>query len=174
MIMLAEAFPEEKFILAAISTVSDVHYESGRGIPNLHLVFDRTNDILAFAHAGVITSGTATLETAIWGIPQVVVYKSASWLSFMIARMVVRIKFISLVNLIAGREVVKELIQENLTQGNLVEELYRIVHDDQVRARILQEYSEIRNILGEEPVSTKAASLMTAYLNLKNSSIFPA
>jgi lipid-A-disaccharide synthase len=164
MIILAKAFPEEKFILAAISTISDTCYESCRDIPNLRLVFDRTNDILAFAHAGVITSGTATLETAIWGVPQVVVYKSASWLSFMIARMIVRIKFISLVNLIAGREVVKELIQENLNQGNLVEELNRIMHDEQVRARILQEYSEIRNLLGDESASTKAASLMTAYL----------
>jgi len=165
MVKLAQAYPDEKFILAAISTVPDTLYLPCRNIANIHLVFDRTNDILAHAYAGVITSGTATLETAIWGIPQVVVYRSSSKLSFLIARMVVRIKFISLVNLIAGREVVKELIQENLNLENLIEEVNRIIYDGKVRQRIIQEYREIQNILGKEPASLRAATLITAYLN---------
>lgn len=164
MIVLATEYPDEKFILAAISTVPEELYRPCSGIKNITLVFDRTNDILANAYAGVVTSGTATLETAIWGVPQIVVYKASSWITFMIARMVIKIKFISLVNLIADREVVKELIQENLTLDNLKAELDRILYDQAVRKRMLLDYSEIQNILGNEPVSIRAAELMINYL----------
>ncbi|MBR9997650.1 MAG: lipid-A-disaccharide synthase [Cyclobacteriaceae bacterium] len=164
MISLAKAFPEENFVLAAISTVPDHLYQPCLGVKNIHPVFDRTNDILAFAFAGVITSGTATLETAIWGIPQVVVYRSSSKISFFIARMVVKVKFISLVNLIANREVVRELIQKDLTLDNLGAALNRILYDQEARSRMLQDYQEIRDMLGEEPVSGKAAELMIGYL----------
>jgi lipid-A-disaccharide synthase len=164
MVGLAKANPDENFILAAISNVPGKLYNSCRDIPNIHLVFDRTNDILAYAHAGVITSGTATLETAIWGVPQVVVYRSHSKISFFIGRMVVKIKFISLVNLIAGHEVVTELIQDDLTLENLKQEVHRIVYNEEMRIRMIKEYDEIRHILGQEPASEKAAKLMTSYL----------
>lgn len=164
MIHLAREYPQEKFILAAISTVPEELYRPCRNIQNFHLVFDRTNDILAYAYAGVVTSGTATLETALWGVPQVVVYRSSSLISFFIARLVVRVKFISLVNLIAGREVVKELIQANLTLENLKNEMDQLLYNQEVRKRILMDYSEIRNILGNDPVSGRAADLMIHYL----------
>ncbi len=164
MTRLAKRYPAEKFVLAGISTAPVELYQPCAGIHNIHLVFDRTNDILAYAYAGVVTSGTATLETAIWGVPQVVVYRSSSLISFFIARMVIKIKFISLVNLIAGREVVKELIQKNLTLENLKTELDKILYDQEVRNRMFSDYLEIQNSLGNEPVSMRAAELMIHYL----------
>ena len=164
MVSLAEQLPQEKFILAAISTVPEELYNACRDTENIHLVFDRTNDVLAYAFAGVITSGTATLETALWNVPQVVVYKAGSRISFMIARMVIKVKFISLVNLIAGREVVQELIQENLTPVKLANALSILLHDRDVRERMFLDYKEIRDLLGDEPASGRAAKLMIQYL----------
>ena len=114
-----------------------------------------------------MTSGTATLETALWDIPQVVIYRSNSPLSVLIAKKVIKVKFISLVNLIAGREVVRELIQESLTREHLNEEMHKLLNDTTYRDRIYTNYTEIRNILGNEPVSDKTANLMLAYLNEK-------
>lgn len=165
MINLAHRNPKEKFVLAAISTVPEELYRTCMNVPNIHPVFDRTNDILAFAHAAVVTSGTATLETALWEVPQIVVYRSSSSISFLIARMVIRIKFISLVNLIAGREVVKELIQSDLTPGNLQAELDKLLFNEEARKRILLDYKEIKNTLGNDPVSERAADLMIHYLS---------
>jgi len=164
MVKLADSFPNQKFVLAAISSVPEHLYLPCREVNNIKIVFDRTNDILAFAFAGVITSGTATLETALWEVPQVVVYRSTSKISFFIARMVVKIKFISLVNLIVGREVVKELIQEDFTQEKLSSEVNKLIFDNAVRNRILEEYKELKNILGHDPVSDRAADLMVHYL----------
>jgi lipid-A-disaccharide synthase len=164
MVGLAYKYPEEKFVLAAISTVPEALYDPCREVKNLKLVFDRTYDILAHAYAGVITSGTATLETALWNVPQVVVYRAGSKISFMIARMVIKVKYISLVNLIAGREVVRELIQQDLTQENLGSALNSLLHDREVREKMLQDYRKIRELLGDEPASGRAAKLMIDYL----------
>jgi lipid-A-disaccharide synthase len=138
-----------------------------KNIPNITIVYDRTYDVLAFSHAAIVTSGTATLETALWDIPQVVIYRSNSALSVFIAKKVIKVKFISLVNLIAGREVVRELIQENLTREHLNDEMRKLLDDTVYRDRIYKDYAEVRNILGNEPVSDKAADLMIKYLKKK-------
>ncbi len=164
MIKLAANFPNERFVVAAVSTVPEHLYWPCKKVNNIKIVFDRTNDILAFAFAGVITSGTATLETALWEVPQVVVYRTTSKISAFIARLVVKTKHISLVNLIIGREVVKELIQEDLNKETLSLELNTIIFDNIVRNRIFQDYKELKNILGDHPVSERAAELMTHYL----------
>jgi lipid-A-disaccharide synthase len=164
MIELARCYPEEKFILAAISTVPEDLYESCRKVGNIQLVFDRTNDILAYAYAGVITSGTATLETALWGVPQMVVYRFSSPVSYLIGRMVVKVKFISLVNLIAGKEVVRELIQSNLSVRNMKTEMDRLLYNQEVRTRMMEDYNDLKNILGNDPVSGCTADLMIHYL----------
>ena len=164
MIRLAVKFPNENFILAAISTVPEKMYDPCRSVRNIRVVVDRTYDILAYAYAGVITSGTATLETALWNVPQVVVYRASSTVSYLIGRMVIKIKYISLVNLIAGREVVRELIQQDLTEKNLSNALMEIICNGEVRERMLRDYSQIRDMLGDEPVSAKAADLMIGHL----------
>jgi lipid-A-disaccharide synthase len=164
LVSLARKHPEEKFVLAAISTVPAALYAPCGDVDNIELVFDRTYDILAYASAGVITSGTATLETALWNVPQVVVYRANSKISLMIARMVIKVKYISLVNLIAGREVVRELIQQDLTPENLGAVLNILLYDREAREKMFQDYREIRDLLGDEPVSARAAELMLGYL----------
>ena len=167
LVNLASDFADTQFILGGIKSIPQHLYSEIEKIPNITIVYDRTYDVLAFSYAAVVTSGTATLETALWDIPQVVIYRSNSALSVIIAKMVIKVKFISLVNLIAGREVVRELIQENLTREHLNDEMHKLLNDTTYRDRIYTNYTEIRNILGNEPVSDKAANLMIKYL--KNS-----
>ena len=161
---LALDFPDTQFILGGIKSIPRELYSRVKEVPNITIVYDRTYDVLAFAHAAVVASGTATLETALWDIPQVVIYRSNSPITVLIVRMVIKVKFISLVNLIAGREVVRELIQENLTREYLNEEMHKLINDSTYRDRIYTNYAEVRNILGNEPVSDKAADLMIKYL----------
>jgi len=164
LIQLASSFRDVQFILAGIKSLPPQLYAEVDQASNIAIVYDRTYDVLAFAQAAVVTSGTATLETALWEVPQVVIYRSNSPITVLIARMVIKVKFISLVNLIAGREVVRELIQKNLTQEHLHAEVDRLYTDEAYRNRILSDYAEVRNILGNEPVSEKAAVLMMKYL----------
>jgi lipid-A-disaccharide synthase len=161
---LASSCADIQFILCGIKSIPYSLYAPLEKAHNITIVYDRTYDVLAYALAAVVTSGTATLETALWDIPQVVVYRSNSHISMFIARMVIKIKFISLVNLIAGREVVKELIQKNLTREHLHSEVNRLINDEVYRQRILSDYAVVRNILGNEPASEKAAELMYNYL----------
>jgi len=165
MVKLARSMPDVIFILGAIHGVNDSYYATSTSVQNIKLVFDRTYDVLAYAHAAVVTSGTATLETCLWKVPQVVVYKSNSRISMAIAKMVIKVKFISLVNLIAGKEVVKELIQENLSPENLNDEVVKLYKNNQYRNQILDSYEEISSILGKDPVSDKAATMIVKYLN---------
>jgi lipid-A-disaccharide synthase len=153
-----------QFILAGIGSMPSLFYAEIDKLPNVAIVYDQTYDVLAYARAAVVTSGTATLETALWDVPQVVIYRTNSRISMFIGKLVIKIKFISLVNLIAGREVVKELIQENLTHENLNAEVIRLNNDETYRKRILSDYAEIRNLLGSDPVSDKVADLMYRYL----------
>jgi lipid-A-disaccharide synthase len=164
LIKLATKFSNVQFILCGIKSISSELYADVESTPNIVIVYDRTYDVLALAKAAVVTSGTATLETALWDVPQVVIYRSNSHISAFIARLVIKVKFISLVNLIAGREVVKEFIQRDLTPENLNSEFDRLYNDTIYRNRIHADYTEIRNILGNEPVSDKAAEYMYNYL----------
>lgn len=165
LIELANSMKDTQFIMGGISSMPPEFYAEIEKLTNVTIIFDRTYDVLAFAHAAIVTSGTATLETALWDIPQVVIYRSNSRISVFIGRMVIKVKFISLVNLIAGREVVRELIQKNLTKEHLYDEVNRLVNDETYRKRILIDYAEINNLLGNEPVSDKAADLMYGYLH---------
>jgi len=125
-------------------------------------VFDQTYDLLSHAEAALVTSGTATLETALLGIPEVVCYKGSRF-SFWIARRVVHVKFISLVNLIMDREVVKELIQHFLTRENLVRELKKLFEPAR-REEMKREYNELKSRLGGSGASERTAGLMIQYL----------
>ena len=167
LVKMASDFSETQFILGGIKSISQGLYSDVENVPNITIVYDRTYDVLAFSHAAVVTSGTATLETALWDIPQVVIYRSNSPVTVLIVKMVIKVKFISLVNLIAGREVVRELIQEKLTREHLNDEMLKLLDDTTYRDRIYNDYAEIRNILGNEPVSDKAADLMIKYLKNK-------
>jgi lipid-A-disaccharide synthase len=124
--------------------------------------------VLSVAKAAIVTSGTATLETALFNVPQVVVYKTNP-VSYLLAKFVIRVPFISLVNLVAGKEVVKELIQKEVNSTRLSDELKLIIANEENRERILAEYKEVYTTLDAGgSASANAAALMIKYLNEKN------
>ena len=152
------------FVVAAIDHLDQKLYDPLKGFPNVTFVFDRTYDILEKARAAIVTSGTATLETALFNVPQIVVYK-ADPVSFFLAKLMVKVPFISLVNLIAAREVVREMIQAKANEKDVSAELDRIVQNGR-RAEILSGYKEMVEKLdtGGSSASENTAHLMINYL----------
>ena len=119
---------------------------------NVRLVVGKTYEILNLCDAAIVTSGTATLETALWNIPQVVCYK-AHPISYLIAKYLVQIKFISLVNLIVDKEIVKELIQKDYTSENVLREVDLLLTDEKMRRKQLTDYQELNILLGQKNAS---------------------
>jgi lipid-A-disaccharide synthase len=122
-----------------------------------------TYDLLSQAQLALVTSGTATLETAIFGVPQVVCYKGSA-LSIWLARKLVKIKYISLVNLILNRSAVPELIQEECTIENMQLALTELLPGQQQRAAQLASYEQLQNLLKQSGVSERIANSMNSYL----------
>ena len=162
MVSVARRFPEKQFAVAAVKNHSEELYDVCRNQPNIRLIFEENYNLLHRAHAAIVTSGTATLETALFNVPQVVVYKT-SLLSYIVGKIVLKVRFLSLVNLIADKEVVKELIQAKCNEKNLADALEEIL-DPGVRTKIFADYEAIQKILGKEKASQKAARLMVNYL----------
>ena len=127
-------------------------YDSIIGLSNVRLVVGKTYEILNLCDAAIVTSGTATLETALWNIPQVVCYK-AHPISYLIAKYLVQIKFISLVNLIVDKEIVKELIQKDYTSENVLREVDLLLTDEKMRRKQLTDYQELNILLGQKNAS---------------------
>jgi lipid-A-disaccharide synthase len=127
----------------------------------IKIVQNDTYNLLKAATAALVKSGTSTLETALFGVPQVVCYKGSN-ISYQIAKRVVTVKYISLVNLIADKMIVKELIQDDLNTENLVRELKHIIEN---QAIMKKEYEILRGVLGNVGASEKAAKLMVKYLS---------
>ena len=153
------------YICAAPSQKKSTYlkYIKDKNIEKVKIVENQTYEILSKSSAALVTSGTATLETALFKIPQVVCYKS-SWISIMIGRFLLRnLKYISLVNLILDKEVVKELIQENLNEKNLTNELKNILEGDH-RINMLKSYNELIDKLGNRGASEKTALKIFNYL----------
>ena len=153
------------YICAAPSQKKSTYlkYIKDKNIEKVKIVENQTYEILSKSSAALVTSGTATLETALFKIPQVVCYKS-SWISIMIGRFLLRnLKYISLVNLILNKEVVKELIQENLNEKNLTSELNNILEGDN-RINMLKSYKELIDKLGNKGASEKTALKIFNYL----------
>ena len=154
-------YADYQFVIAAAPgrTASDY----GEVADYVHLVFDDTYGVLRHARAAVINSGTASLEAALIGTPQVVGYKTA-WLTYLIGRAILKIKFISLANLVIDRTAFKELLQNYLTGENLVMEVRRILEDGNYRARMVADYAEVREKLGGAGASDAVAEAMIAEL----------
>ena len=163
MLSIIPSFRDYQFVVAAVSSFSRDYYEQFNRDPNIKIVYDQTYDLLAHAKAALVTSGTATLETALFRVPQVVCYKT-SFISYLIGRMVIKVPYISLVNLIADKPVVRELIQGEFTALNLIAELKRILFDKKYIQDQLASYTLIQQKLGDTNTAEKAASLMIGYL----------
>ena len=163
MIKVAKQFPSHTFAVAAVNNLDQSFYEELKGLKNVKLVFEDTYNLLQNSRAAIVTSGTATLETALFKVPQIVVYK-ANALTYWLAKGMIKVKFISLVNLIAGREVVREMIQSEANPESIAQELNRILVDTNYRAKILEGYDQIIKTLDTGSASENAARLMSGYL----------
>lgn len=152
-------YPDYQFVVAGISTIDEYVYSSILKDSSVKVIYDSTYKLLSGSDAALVTSGTATLETAIANIPQLVCYR-AGRLSYIIARMLVKIRFISLVNLIMDREIVKELIQADLNEKNIVSELNAILPGGWKREIMLENYSALRKMLAGKDASARIASDM--------------
>jgi lipid-A-disaccharide synthase len=160
---IAKNNPTYNFLIAGVNNVDRQLYDRFEKLENIELYIDKTYDILKHCNAAIVTSGTATLETALLNCPQVVVYK-ANALSVFIARLLVKIKWISLVNLIAHKEVVKELIQEAYSATNVMKEISKIINDHGYCASMLSEYQELKNSIGTIPASKRASEAVVEWL----------
>ncbi|HEY4324367.1 MAG TPA: lipid-A-disaccharide synthase [Mucilaginibacter sp.] len=166
MISVTDSFPEYQFVIAGAPNFNLEYYNQFLGGKNIPVLFNSTYDLLHNAEAAVVASGTATLETALFNVPQVVVYKGHP-ISITIARMVVKIKFISLVNLIMDKKVVKELIQQDCNKQKISAELDLILNDKVYRTNMLREYDELDEKMGKPGASAKTAGLIIKYVTKK-------
>jgi lipid-A-disaccharide synthase len=156
MLSVTDAFPDYTFTIAASTALPKDYYASfARDYPNVKIVSGDTYQVLRDADAALVKSGTSTLEAALWGTPQVVCY-AGNPISFAIAKRIVNIKYISLVNLIADAPVVRELIQDELNRAHLIEALQEILTPEK-RKTLQLEYARIRSVLGESGASDNAA-----------------
>lgn len=160
MVSVVDDFPDFQFVIAGAPSQDYELYKPFLHNKNVHFISNKTYDLLSVAHAALVTSGTATLETALFKVPEVVCYKG-SWISYQIAKRIITLKYISLVNLIIDKEVVKELIQSDLNTENLKRELQKIVAG-QHREKMLENYTILENKLGGTGASKKTAQLIVS------------
>ena len=158
MLSVVENFKDYQFVIAGAPSQEFSFYQTFLKNENVHFISNKTYDLLSISHAALVTSGTATLETALFKVPEVVCYKGG-WISYQIAKRVITLKYISLVNLIMDREVVKELIQDEFNTKNLKIELSKIL-DSENRNRIFEDYQELEERLGGQGASDKTAKLI--------------
>jgi lipid-A-disaccharide synthase len=156
MLKIIPAFPGYKFVIAGAPSISPDFYSKFMDSYKVEIVYNQTYRLLHHSTAAVVTSGTATLETALLNVPEVVVYKTSP-VTLFIGRFFVKVKFFSLVNLILDKEVVRELLQENLSE-DISLELKRILHDKTYRQNMLDNFGKLRKILGTPGVADKVAS----------------
>ena len=164
MLKTVDRFPDCQFAIAGAPSFSEKDYQQYLGGKKIRVIFNTTYNLLLNSEAAVVTSGTATLETALLKIPQVVVYKGNP-ISISIARWLVNIKYISLVNLVMDATVVKELIQEDCSGEKIGDELDLILNNQSYRARMMQNYDQLAVRMGTAGASLRAAELMIKYLN---------
>ena len=170
--MLEAAKPfvgEYQLVLAGAPGIDPTYYEKyvGQEVP-IQIIFGQTYRLLQQAKAALVTSGTATLETALFRVPQAVCYYTpvGKLISFL-RRHILKVKYISLVNLVANKEVVKELVADTMTVANVRSELNSLLNDAQYRGQMLQEYDQMIKILGPVGASHQAASKMIELLSIR-------
>ena len=171
MVKIAEYYPDYQFVVAGVSSVARDYYIKALGNSGINVIYDQTYQLLAKSTAAVVTSGTATLETALFNIPQVVIYKTSPFTYYfgqiLILLKVIHIRFFSLVNIILDKEAVKELLQFRLSV-NIKTELDKILSDNTYRIEMLKNYKELKNIIGRPEASKRVAEKIVTSLNTNN------
>jgi lipid-A-disaccharide synthase len=164
MLSVVKDFPDYQFVIAGAPSQEYEFYKPFLTNENVKFISNKTYDLLSHSYAALVTSGTATLETALFNVPEVVCYKG-SWISYQIAKRIITLKYISLVNLIMDQEVVKELIQEELNTENLKVELTKILHPEN-RKQLSINFANLKQNLGGEGASNKTAELIVNSLKM--------
>jgi lipid-A-disaccharide synthase len=163
MLQIAPLYPNHQFVIAGAPSITPEFYQNFLKSSNVKMVHNQTYSLLKNADAALVTSGTATLETALFGVPEVVCY-SGSKISYHIAKKLIKVKYISLVNLIMDEQVVTELIQDHFNAERLKEELDKLLFDKNYRQNLLEKYQILTKKLGSSGASARAAELMLKYL----------
>ena len=158
MLSVVNDFPDYQFVIAGAPSQDFSFYQDFITQDNIKFISNKTYDLLSNAKAALVTSGTATLETALFKVPEVVCYKG-SWASYQIAKRIITLKYISLVNLIMDEEVVTELIQEDCNEKRIKEELLKILNPIH-RNTLLEKYALLEQQLGGIGASAKTAELI--------------
>lgn len=156
MVSLSRQFKEYQFVVTAVPWIDKAVYDNYIGDSDVRYISDRTQQILAMSTAAIVTSGTATLETALMGIPEVVIYH-VPWLYEKLKPYFLRIPYISLVNINLNREAVKELVRANLKIEESARELAAILPGGSERERMLRDFDELREMIGEAGASERFA-----------------
>ena len=158
MLEATRSFPNYRFVVAKASSLEDEFYAPLlQGYSNVETVRNETYALLSRSSAALVTSGTATLETALFGVPEVVCYKGSS-ASYQIAKRLIKIKYISLVNLIMDKLVVTELIQHELTAANIRTELDKLLHDEEKKKQVAEDYRRLKQVLQQEHSASARAA----------------
>ena len=165
MLETIKMFPDYQFVIGCAPSLPEDYYREIVGDAEVNLVFNKTYQLLQASSAAIVTSGTATLETALLYVPEVVCYRGNP-ISYIIAKNLIKVKYICLVNLIMDKPVVKELIQDDLTPENISNELKQILSDSNRQLALLEDYEELRYLLGNAGASDNAASVIVS--DLKN------
>ncbi|MFO8053985.1 MAG: lipid-A-disaccharide synthase [Bacteroidales bacterium] len=159
MVKVSKKFPGYQFVIAGTDHIPQKLYGDIIGNQDVKLIINQTYPVLQMAHAGMITSGTASLEAALFRVPQLVMYKAAV-LSYLIAKQLVKLDYISLANLVLNKPIFKEFIQQDCSVKNVAEELQRLINDENTRNTMLENYELLKEKLGGEGASERAAGEM--------------
>jgi lipid-A-disaccharide synthase len=157
MAQIAERIPTHQFVVAGVGWISKEQYEQYTANMDVKFVCDKTYELLQISEAAVVTSGTATLETALIGIPEVVVY-GIPWLYEKVKPYLLKIPFVSLVNINMGREVVREMVVYKPSVAEAEQELRSIMKGGAKREKMLKDFDELRAIIGGAGASDRFAS----------------
>ena len=163
---MVKHFPQFQFIIAGAPSFTINDYEPFIKDLDVKVVFNQTYELAQQAHGALVTSGTATLETALLDCPQIVCYKmwGGKTITKLVKRFILKVKYISLVNLIVNKEAVKEIIQDDLNENNVKAELGKLLNDQDYRINIFNHYNDLHKIMGKPGTSSRAAKLMISAL----------
>ncbi len=169
MIKIAKLFPDFQFIVAGMKTIGDELYKTYLEGSGLQMIYDQTYDLLNNAHVALVASGTAALETALFKVPQTVIYKvEGGWLVDVIMRnFVIKTVGVALPNIIMNNEFVVEFIQRKMTLKNVRTEMNKLLMDNNYRSKMLDNYNQLEKLMGEPGCSERAAKKMIALLKEK-------
>jgi len=165
MLELVPEFPECKFVVAAVDNLPKELYDVAQNLDRVLIVTNQAYELLSVAKVAVVASGTASLETALFEVPQVVCYKT-SWITYWIGRLLIKVRYISLVNLIADQMVVPELIQKDFQKSTIIGHLKQLLTESPSKKDQLAGYRKVRMLLGNKKASQETAKLIIEFLQL--------